>query len=68
MASNLKNVDSDTTMAEVLKKERIAKIENKIKNNDRKTIKAILEWIATDDRKEKARIEKIQQENMKKKD
>lgn len=48
MALELSDNKNDTTMSEVIKKERIAKIESRIKNNDRQTIKAVLEWINND--------------------
>lgn len=48
MALELSNNNDDTTMSEVIKQERISKIESRIKNNDRQTIKAVLEWINSD--------------------
>jgi hypothetical protein len=42
-------------MSEVIKQERIAKIESRIKNNDRQTIKAVLEWINNDKKVKKVK-------------
>jgi hypothetical protein len=55
MALELSKNNDDTTMSEVIKQERIAKIESRIKNNDRQTIKAVLEWINNDKKVKKVK-------------
>jgi hypothetical protein len=45
MALDITKNDNDPTMNEVLKKERIAKIESRINRDDKHTMKAILEWV-----------------------
>ncbi len=54
MALDIAQNKNDPTMNEVLKQERISKIEAKINRNDKQTIKAVLEWVRSDKGKKKA--------------
>lgn len=48
MAMNTNNANENVPMNEVIKQERISKIEARIERNDRNTIKSVLEWVRND--------------------